>query len=249
MFLAPSAAATLISVLSTTGSEPLALWKLSVDSNLPSDSFVQLLNDADSIPAPAEPATLISAPTFSDCGGTQAGLLLNQTVLHIQSPTIFTTFIQCPGSSSDDLGLRNPWFHLQARNMGRQWSFEIGVVDKSRRLGILRFSTFQTRPCLKISAEKHTPPLLHLPFSFPSTSSRPLTGWSTINLYLPSFMPHFLSMATAEELEDAPVLPSGSYSHVAYLKVYATCRLRRIWFSQGGPSQKAPWEFELYGVQ
>lgn len=62
-------------------------------------------------------------------------------------------------------------------------------------------------------------------------------------------MPHFLSMATAKELEDAPALPSGSYSHVAYLKVYATCRLRRIWFSQGGPSQKAPWEFELYGVQ
>lgn len=93
------------------------------------------------MPAPAEPATLISAPTFDDCGGT--GLLLNQTVLHIQSPTIFTTFIRCPGPSSEDLGLKNPWFHLQARNMGRQWSFEIGVVDKSRRLGILRFSTFQ----------------------------------------------------------------------------------------------------------
>jgi len=67
-------------------------------------------------------------------------------------------------------------------------------------------------------------------------------------------MPHFTSLSLAafedENLsasETGVVLPGGAYSHVAYVKVYATCRLRRIWFSEGGPSKKFPWEFELYG--
>ena len=46
-------------------------------------------------------------------------------------------------------------------------------------------------------------------------------------------------------------VPSGTYSHVSYVKVYATCRLRRIWFSDSGPgpSQNLPWEFQLYGTK
>jgi len=41
-------------------------------------------------------------------------------------------------------------------------------------------------------------------------------------------------------------LPSVRFSHVSYVKVYATCRLRRIWFSETDSSQRLPWEFELY---
>ena len=43
-------------------------------------------------------------------------------------------------------------------------------------------------------------------------------------------------------------VPSGTLSHVSYVKVYATCRLRRIWFSQTGATANLPWEFELYSV-
>jgi hypothetical protein len=49
----------------------------------------------------------------------------------------------------------------------------------------------------------------------------------------------------------AMVLPGGIYSHASYVKVYATCRLRRIWFSEirmadrGHDEQRMPWEFEL----
>ena len=44
-------------------------------------------------------------------------------------------------------------------------------------------------------------------------------------------------------------VPSGTYSHVSYVKVYATCRLRRILFTEvgSGPGQNLPWEFQLYG--
>lgn len=119
------------------------------------------------------------------------------------------------------------------------------------------------------------PPVLHLPLSFPSPSSHKLTTWSTIALNLPTLITHFSSYPSArtgdtdtnEDGDDAPVsevqryakygswndsiskqVPEGLYDHVSFVKVYATCRLRRIWFSKSGPGQKLPWEFELYGV-
>ena len=45
----------------------------------------------------------------------------------------------------------------------------------------------------------------------------------------------------------APCAPSGSYSHLSYVRVYATCRLRRIWFTANGSTQQLPQEFQLYG--
>lgn len=119
-----------------------------------------------------------------------------------------------------------------------------------------------------------TPPVLHLPLSFPSPSSHKLTTWNTITLNLPTLITHFSSYALAhtgdadtdEDGDDASIsevqqyvkhgwndgisnqVPEGLYDHVSFVKVYATCRLRRIWFSESGPGQKLPWEFELYGV-
>lgn len=48
----------------------------------------------------------------------------------------------------------------------------------------------------------------------------------------------------------ARAVPSGGYSHMAYIKVYATCRLRRIWLSESAESSSGrPWEFQLYGTE
>jgi hypothetical protein len=86
------------------------------------------------------------------------GYSLNQTVLQIQSPTLRTTYIQCPPvdslypdnssssgarDKSNNLGIKHPWMHVQVRDMGREWSFEVGLVDQSGRMGIVRLSTFQ----------------------------------------------------------------------------------------------------------
>jgi hypothetical protein len=114
--------------------------------------------------------------------------------------------------------------------------------------------------------------VLHLPLAFPQPSSRPLTAWTTIALNLPSLIPHFSSPAIRNQLDDdddddddddanrrdinrprifstanVPV-PSGPYSHLSYIKVHATCRLRRIWLSDFPPDSQVPWEFELYGA-
>ncbi|KAL4254576.1 Cilia- and flagella-associated protein 20/CFAP20DC [Abortiporus biennis] len=269
---------SIVSLFSSTGSDPLALFSTNVDHSLPSDSFISLLNDSTSLPLPPQPATLIVLPPLyaeneenleRDEGIPKEGRSLDQTVLHIQSPTLRTTYILCPADATSfdsptgvahkrekELGLKHPWVHLQVRNVAREWSFELGVVDKSGREGIIRCSTFQKEPNLKLV----TPPLLHLPLAFPTSSSRPLTAWSTISINLPPLLPHFSSAAltkthgeddsddnqTARRSNAASQVPNGTYSHCSYVKVYATCRLRRIWFSESAPQQNLPWEFQLY---
>jgi hypothetical protein len=42
-----------------------------------------------------------------------------------------------------DLGLKHPWVHIQVLNMGRPWSFELGLVDQAGKEGVVRSSTFQ----------------------------------------------------------------------------------------------------------
>ncbi|KAI1786077.1 hypothetical protein LXA43DRAFT_82350 [Ganoderma leucocontextum] len=258
----------LVSLFSSTGSEPLGLFASHTDSSLPSDSLICLLNDTTSQPTPAPPQTLIATTGLEDETTSSPNYTLDQTVLHIQSPTLRTTYVRCPPeppvasgrASGQHLGLKHSWIHLQVRDMGREWAFEIGLIDQSGREGIVRCSTFQKQPKVKLEST----PLLLLPLSFPPSSSRPLTSWSTISLNLPSLLPHFSSAALARTDEDEDEsstssfssrsgrthaqVPSGTYSHVSYVKVYATCRLRRIWFSEGGPQQRLPWEFQLYAV-
>src|SRR5882757_2713435 len=116
----------------------------------------------------------------------------------------------------------------------------------------------QKRPRLKLSHQNSgSPPRLLLPLSFPSHSAYPLTPWNTINVHLPSFLPYFsLSILHSSDDNDndhddcerdptqefksrssnptrstsLTVIPGGTYSHVSYVRVYANCRLRRIWF-------------------
>ena len=141
-----------VSLFSSTGSDPLGLFSVQVDGSLPSDSFIHLLNDSTSLPAPPPPAVLITAPSVyrDQHTDTSQGHQLHQNVLHIQSPTLRKTFIQCPpsvpphaSSGGGVLGLKHTWVHIQVRNLGRDWSFEVGIVDKTGRQGTVRCSTFQ----------------------------------------------------------------------------------------------------------
>ncbi|KAI0266474.1 hypothetical protein BC834DRAFT_130561 [Gloeopeniophorella convolvens] len=254
-----------VSLFSSTGSDPLSLWSSKTDPSLPADSIVCLLDDSKSTPTPPAPAAMISAHPVGAEGGNhldsnspRMGYTLTQSVLHIQSPLLTKTYVRCPpigwGQShihrGRDLGLKHPWVHIQARNMGRPWSFELGLIDQIGKEGIVRCSTFQDEPVLKPTS----PPLLHLPLSFPAASTTPLTAWSTISLYLPSLLSYFTSRTllriSDEDEEDTRMgeieLPGSRFSHTSYVKVYATCRLRRIWFSEAKSSQKLPWEFLLY---
>ena len=135
----------LVSLFSSTGSEPLALWHTETDKSLPDDSVVCLLQDASSSPIPPPPSKLISPLTVDPDAehGRGEGHALSQTVLHLQSPTLRTTYIRCPPTSTNVLGMKHSWVHMQVRNMGREWAFEAGIVDRAGREGIVRLSTFQ----------------------------------------------------------------------------------------------------------
>ena len=144
-----------VSLFSSTGSEVLGLFSTHVDPALPADSVIHLVHDATSQPPPPPPAILIDSSLSEneavDERSSRAGsklYSLDQTVLHIQSPTLKTTYIRAPPEAAgskrrNDLGLRHPWLHLQVRNLGKPWSFEVGLVDTSGRLGVMRCSTFQ----------------------------------------------------------------------------------------------------------
>jgi hypothetical protein len=135
----------IVSLFSSTSSEPLSLFSQQKDESLAEDSFIHFLIDASSLPPPLLPAVLCSMPPVdSDHDESNIGYGLHQTVLHIQSPTLRKTFIQCPPSPVDrDLCLKHKWLHIQVRCMGREWSFDIGIVDKSGKRGVIRCSTFQ----------------------------------------------------------------------------------------------------------
>lgn len=152
-----------LSLFSSTNSDPLELFSSSVDLDLPSDSFIHLLHDRLSSPLPVNPKTLLYLPTIKDgeeeTNSGRLGIELEQTVLHIQSPTIRTTYIQSPSvippigirDKSSGLGIKHPWMHLQVRNLGKEWSFEVGIADHAGRTGIIRLSTFQVNLNLHVS--------------------------------------------------------------------------------------------------
>ncbi|KAJ3555399.1 hypothetical protein NP233_g12219 [Leucocoprinus birnbaumii] len=175
-----------VSLFSSTGSDPLQLWSLKLDTATISagSSVIQLLHDMScgasgsfQFPHVNESASLIATPALVELGGAllnlratevdteeasgfgssvDRGYELDQTVLHIQSPKLPSTYIQCPpwsipstslpgrsSAASTSLGLKHPWMHLQVRNLGREWSFEVGIVDAAGRTGVVRMSTFQ----------------------------------------------------------------------------------------------------------
>ncbi|CAA7264270.1 unnamed protein product [Cyclocybe aegerita] len=204
---------SIVSLFSSTGSDPLFLFNSSSDQSLPSDSFVHLLHDKQSEPLPPDPHSLLRPPEINEKGedGSESyGYELDQTVLHIQSPTIGTTYIQCPPNGGTValpdrpdavLGIKHPWMHLQGERDDQD-------DDESE------------------SKE---------PAASPSSSFAAVRRqWGSS-----SHPPHPTGAIPA-------AIPTGKYSHVSYVRVYANCRLRRIWFADSPAHQKVPWEFELY---
>jgi Protein of unknown function (DUF667). len=150
----------IVSLFSSTGTDPLSLFQTTTDPSLPSDSVIHLLHDRLSLPKPSAAEVILPPPLdqHEDSDPTYSGHSLDQTVLHIQSPTLPTTFIRCPRrnvptsfpTSHDHLGIKHPWMHIQVRNMGREWSFESGLVDKAGHVGVVRVSTFQVHLSLTL---------------------------------------------------------------------------------------------------
>jgi CFA20 domain len=158
-----------LSLFSSTSSECLSLFSVHTDPSLLSDSFVHLLDDESSQPEPPPPKVLIIPIGLDDAKGREGdtsntnGFSISAPVLHIQSPTLRSGYIRCPpthwrphaAQRDRDLGIKLGWIHVQVRNMGREWCFEVGVVDQAGREGRIRCSTFQVRYTISVFGAAH----------------------------------------------------------------------------------------------
>ncbi|KDQ07419.1 hypothetical protein BOTBODRAFT_609848 [Botryobasidium botryosum FD-172 SS1] len=243
----------LLTLFSSSSSHPLSLFSTHTDPSHPSDSLAVLLYDGTGLPAskPEQPSRerleLVQPPDSIKDGSCA------HTVLQIQSPVLNKTYIRCPPANSvwnykGGLGIKLPWVHIQVRDLARDWSFEIGVVDAAGREGKIRCSTFQKSPAIYPTS----PPLLHLPLALPAQSPTSLTSWCTLSLHLPTLVPHFRTPSLVLPSPETALAPVPTqYSHTSYFKIYATCRLRRVWFSENGQTEdiRGAWEYGLYAAE
>ncbi|GAA5999070.1 uncharacterized protein JCM10292_003303 [Rhodotorula paludigena] len=222
---------SLISLFSSTSSHPTLLASCKVDAATASDSFISLLDDATD-----SSETLIawhgSSPADLSARAASVGQLrghyppdvkdLRGQVLHLQAPDSRTTSVRWGSLSGetwrrDGLGIELPVVHLQLKHLGAMY-FEVGVVDKQGDLTVVRCSTWQTQVKLHPPTPSH-PRFLHLPLLFPSsTSTVPLlTSWCTISLPLHTLL--------------GSLSPPLQFHAVTGVEVHATCRLRRVFFT------------------
>ncbi|ODN77667.1 hypothetical protein L202_04818 [Cryptococcus amylolentus CBS 6039] len=239
----------LLTLLSSTSSPPLSpLFFQATNPSEPS-SLISIVDDSEDAEDYPRDFTQTIVPRSKPRGS------ISHPVIHTQSPDPRTTYIQagCSLESSrashehDDryqpLGVELPWVGFQIKRLGqRDLSLEVGVVDAKGREGIIRLSSFKTEPSIHPC---HTPPLIHLPLNFPPSESL-VTPWLHIPLNLASLLPLFQSIprdytdndgeqgGARKKRRAESELPSGSFKSVSFVKVYANCRVRRVWFSAEG---------------
>lgn len=131
-----------LSIFSSTGSHPLWFWHTETDPGLPKDSHATLMDDAEDID------TSRNLDYIQLEENEAQSISLSHPVLHMQSPALSGTFIRCPSSMSESLGIVLPWLHFQVRNLGKPWAFEIGVSDTLGHQASIRCCTFQVRSFL-----------------------------------------------------------------------------------------------------
>ncbi|ORY33419.1 hypothetical protein BCR39DRAFT_519928 [Naematelia encephala] len=235
----------LMTLLSSTSQPSLSpLFRLHVDPKRPNGSIIRTIDDT------SEDPELV--PRHYERGD------IVHRVIHIQSPDNRSTYIQagCLKTQYDrynkqdiqPLGIELGWVHLQVKRLGRrEMSFEVGIVDARGREGVVRCSSFQQTP--KVHAER-SPPLIHLPLALPQQGPTTLTQWLDISLDLAALLPLFQSLprrlpssngssdeednVRAQKRRKMVELPSGRFASISCIRVYANCRVRRIWVTAEG---------------
>lgn len=130
---------------------------------------------------------------------------LAHPIIEISSPTIAKTYIELLS-----LGATSPQLNVQVRRAGkRHMAIELGVEDARRVKGRIRLSTFQVEP--RLHGE-----MLCVPMHLSETT------WSELALDLPQLVALYSKLR--------PQVPHpGSYARLTSVRIYANCRLRRIW--------------------
>lgn len=164
--LFPAPNPPILSLFSSSDTFPSPLWSQHTDPQLPAESIIfPLLSDVSSAPRDAlpsdsalvhcNPPSFVSDPPDSSSASASASSHVQQTphgllthpVIQIQSPSIRTTYLRCPPSSSSELGIESEWLHVQFRRLGgrREVAIEVGLKDGRGTEGRVRLGSFIVR--------------------------------------------------------------------------------------------------------
>jgi hypothetical protein len=165
--LFPAPNPPILSVFSSSDTFPSPLWSQHTDPLLPAESIIlPLLSDVSSHPrdpvpdettlvhchSPSSTAAVASIDSPSTSSSQPLKGLLTHPVVHIQSPSIKTTYLRCPPSSPSsatrsELGVELDWLHLQLRRLGgrRELVVEVGIKDGRGIEGRVRMGSFIVR--------------------------------------------------------------------------------------------------------
>ncbi|EIW72012.1 hypothetical protein TREMEDRAFT_66672 [Tremella mesenterica DSM 1558] len=228
----------LLSLFSSTSQPPLTTFFTHLSPLHPKESFITLLPDSST----SSRSKYHHVPRHPTPG------TLSEPVIHIQSPTLNKTYIQSGSSKTSftqnrikPLGIELPFITFQFRPLGkRHVCFEIGLVDTKGLEGVVRISSFQKDP--KVYSERRIP-MIQLPLKLPVGGRTMLTPWTEMVLDLNLLLGLFQTLPRTNNDDDEESglggmrtskeetqLPSGKLASVSYVRVYANCRLRRIWF-------------------
>ncbi|KAJ9053438.1 hypothetical protein DSO57_1024184 [Entomophthora muscae] len=143
---------------------------------------------------------------------------LGATVLEITSRNLAKTFISCP-QQHQSLGIKLPHIVFIVKNLKKFCSFEITLLDDRDILRRFRASNFQSKTNI-------TPEICTMPLRLDE-------GWNQIRIDLQDFTKR--SYGT-------------NFKHVERVQVHASCRIRRIFFSEemNFTEETLPPEFRLY---
>jgi hypothetical protein len=146
---------------------------------------------------------------------------LKSSVIELRGPTVATTFVQCPKKNLGplkSLGVTLPHLVFLIKNMGGPCSIEVHVMDSKNERRRFRASTFQRS--VKTNAKITAMPLKLSP------------GWNHVQFNLDEFLHKWYS---------------SRYKETVQIQVHATCRIRRIYFTEQLLSEEdLPPEFRLF---
>lgn len=218
-------------------SAPFDQASLSIDSQLSSDSFIALLDDATHQIANVASKPLIYyhpsySPSLSELtrptnllGDQDEAWPIRSIVLHVQSPNCKNTFIRFPPFDKDHksnpvLGIKLSYLHLQIKPLDHTFMLQVGVLDQAGDQILIRVSTFQTETKVysgskSCNASGGSAKLIHIPLVFPTPEAYTQTKWNDLLLPLDNLIP-------------------TRYHSTEFIQVHASVRLRRIYFTSDG---------------
>ncbi|KAK4414279.1 Cilia- and flagella-associated protein 20 [Sesamum alatum] len=143
---------------------------------------------------------------------------IQSNVLEIVGSNVQSTYITCPADPTATLGIKLPFLVMIVKNMKKYFTFEIQVLDDKNVRRRFRASNFQAVTRVK-------PYICTMPLKLDE-------GWNQVQLNLTDLTRRAYGTNYVETLR---------------VQVHASCRLRRIYFSDRLYSEEElPPEFKLY---